>query len=203
MAWNIDATMIELCSCKAMCPCWLGPDTEPDHGWCGGALLFEIDKGAVDGVDVSGCRAALAADWPGNFFGGNGTARLYLDSAASQAQRTALEAVLSGKKGGMFGNVLGHVVTHWLPSKTAAITIDRNGAISARVEGVSETKVTPYQDQTGRTVMVEGTAAQCAFQSPSMELASSKGSRWTDDGLPHAWEGDSGTIHRRMSWSGE
>lgn len=203
MAWNMDATMVELCSCKAMCPCWLGPDTVPDQGWCGGALLFDIEKGAVDGVDVSGCRAALAANWPGNFFGGNGTARLYLDSSASDAQRNALEAVLSGKKGGMFGAVLGQVVANWLPAKATGITIDRDEALSARVDGAGQVRLTPYKDPSGRTATVAGTLAQGAFQSPSMELASSKGSRWTDADFQHTWDGDSGTIHHKMSWSSE
>src|SRR5215475_6130833 len=91
MAWNMTANMIEFCSCKALCPCWLGPDTEPDQGWCSGALVFEIKQGAVDGLDVSGCKAALAAEWPGNFFGGRGTARLYIDAKASEKQRGVLE----------------------------------------------------------------------------------------------------------------
>jgi hypothetical protein len=31
MAWNIKGTMIEFCSCRVLCPCWLGPDTKPDQ----------------------------------------------------------------------------------------------------------------------------------------------------------------------------
>ena len=44
------------------------------------AFSFDIEKGQSDGVDLSGTRVALAADWPGNFFHGNGTGRLYLDA---------------------------------------------------------------------------------------------------------------------------
>ncbi len=202
MAWNIDATMVELCSCNAMCPCWLGPDTLPDQGWCGGAFLFDIEQGTVDGVDVSGCRAALAANWPGNFFAGNGTARIYLDSAASDAQRNALEAVLSGKKGSVFGAVFGQVIANWLPAKATAITIDRGEALSALVEGAGQARITPYKDASGRTATATGTLAQGALQSPSMEIASAKGSRWTDADFQHSWEGDSGTIHK-MHWASE
>ena len=57
----------------------------------------------------------------------------------------------------------------------------------------------PYKDQAGRTATVEGTAAQGAFQSASMELASSKGTRWSDPDL-RKWDGDSGTIHS-VNWS--
>jgi hypothetical protein len=46
---------------------------------------------------------------------------------------------------------------------------------------------------------VEGAAAQAAFQLASMDLASSKGSRWLDPKL-REWQGDSGTLHQ-FNWS--
>ncbi len=39
-----------------------------------------------------------------------------------------------------------------------------------------------------------------AFQLESMDLASSRGSRWSDPEL-RPWQGDSGTLHV-FSWSG-
>ena len=200
MAWQIDATMLEFCSCKALCPCWLGPESVPDEGWCAGALVIDIEKGAIDGVDVSGCRTALAVQWPGNFFGGNGTARLYLDDKASDAQRGALEAVLSGKKGGMFGAVIGPAVTSWLQSMKTPIDITRGEPLSVSVGGSGQVKLTPYKNMSGRATTVQSSAAQEAFQSQSMELASAKGTRWTDADF-RAWEGDSATMHK-VSWSG-
>jgi hypothetical protein len=47
--------------------------------------------------------------------------------------------------------------------------------------------------------MVQGAAAQAAFQSASMQVASSKGSRWSDPEL-RPWEGDSSTLHT-FTWS--
>jgi len=96
MAWHISGKSTELCSCKMMCPCWLGPEGEPDQEWCSAAFGFEIEKGQSDGVDLSGTRVALAADWPGNFFLGNGTGRLYLDARATKQQHAELEAIFSG-----------------------------------------------------------------------------------------------------------
>jgi hypothetical protein len=199
MAWNMTATLVEFCSCKALCPCWLGPDTQPDQGWCSGTLVYEIKQGTIDGVDVSGCKAAFTAEWPGNFFGGKGTARVYLDAKASEAQRRELEAVFSGKKGGLFEGLMGAVVSRWLPAKTAPIDIQRGESLSIRIGDFGKATLVPYKDQTGRTATVQGTAAQGAFQSASMELASSKGTRWSDPDL-RKWEGDSGTIHS-VRWS--
>ena len=200
MAWQMDATMVELCSCKALCPCWLGSETKPDEGWCAGALVVDIGKGVVDGVDVSGCRAALVARWPGNFFAGNGTARVYVDSRTNDAQRSALEAVFSGQKGGMFGAVLGPAVSQWLPAKSATIELTQGEPWSLSVGDVAKATLIPYKDFSGRPATVSGTAAQEAFQSKSMELASAKGSRWNDGDMP-AWEGDSCTKHT-VSWTG-
>jgi hypothetical protein len=200
MAWQMDATMVELCSCKALCPCWLGPDTTPDEGWCAGALVVDIGKGAVDGVDVSGCRAALIVRWPGNFFAGNGTGRVYVDSRTNDAQRSALEAVFSGQKGGMFGAVVGPAVSQWLPAKSATIELTQGEPWSLSVGDVAKATLTAYKDSSGRPATVSGTAAQEAFQSKSMELASAKGSRWNDADMP-AWEGDSCTKHT-VSWTG-
>jgi hypothetical protein len=161
--------------------------------------VFEIKQGAIDGLDVGGCKAVLAAEWPGNFFGGKGTARLYLDAKASGDQRRELEAVFSGKKGGLFEGLMGAIVSRWLPAKTAPIEIRRGETLSITVGEFGKATLAAFKDQTGRTATVQGTAAQGAFQSASMEVASSKGTRWSDPDL-RKWDGDSGTIHS-VNWS--
>src|SRR5690242_8780420 len=98
MAWQLSGRSIEFCNCKMLCPCWLGPEGEPDQGWCGGALGFDIQRGSSDGVDLSGTKVALATEFPGNFFAGKGTARLYIGDSATTEQRRELEAILLGKK---------------------------------------------------------------------------------------------------------
>ena len=55
-------------------------------------------------------------------------------------------------------------------------------------------------DGAGKTATVQGTAAQGAFQSTSMEIASAKGTRWTEPDV-RDWEGDSGTLHK-VHWAG-
>ncbi len=155
MAWQVSGDMYELCSCNILCPCWLGPEPKPDKGWCSGILGFDIHRGTVEGIDVGGRKVVLAAEWPGNFFGGNGTARLYIDSRASAD----------------------------------------HGNVSIRVGHVGQATLKPLRDEKGRPVSVQGTAAQAAFQSANMEVASGQGSRWTDPEL-RGWDGDSGTIHK-------
>jgi hypothetical protein len=190
--------MIEFCSCKVLCPCWLGP-AQPDQGWCSGAIVFDIQQGTADGVDLSGAKVAFAADWPGDFWAGNGTARLYLDAAANAAQRRELEAIFSGRQGGLLEPLFAAVITQWLPAQTAPIALQREATLTITVGNVGHVTVQPLQDQAGQPTTVQGAAAQAAFQSASMQLASSKGSRWSDPEL-RPWEGDSSTLHT-FNWS--
>jgi len=200
MAWQIAGKSTELCSCNLMCPCWLGPDTEPDRGWCAGAFGFDIEEGHSDGVDLGGTRVALAAHWPGNFFGGNGTARLYLDANASEQQRRELEAIFGGKKGGMFEAVFGGVISSWLPAQAARVDIAWGPKPSMTVAGVAEVQLAPLEDGAGNPTRVTGAAAQGALQIDGMQLASAKGSRWADPDM-QSWQADSGTLHS-FDWNG-
>lgn len=101
----------------------LGP-AEPDQGWCSGALTFVIQEGASDGIALGGRKVLWLIDLPKDFASGNGTVRIYIDDAADARQKQELEAIFTGKKGGP-GEVLGSLVTKWLPTQTATITIDR------------------------------------------------------------------------------
>jgi hypothetical protein len=190
---------MELCNCKMLCPCWLGPEGQPDQGWCGGAFAFDIQRGSSDGVNLSGTRAALGFEWPGNFFGGNGTARLYLGDNAKPEQRRELEAIFTGKKGGLLEGLWGAVVSNWLPTETTRIEMAWGDSPSLSVENFAQANLTPLKDQAGRPTRMEGSAAQAAFQIAGIDLASSEGSRWSDPKLRH-WQGDSGTLHH-FNWS--
>lgn len=192
MAWNMSGQAIELCNCNVLCRCWLGP-AKPDQGWCGGAFIFDVQTGTVDGVDLGGKKVAFAAQWAGDFWSGNGTARLYLDETASAPQRRELEAIFSGKKGGLFEPLMGGVITTWLPARTAKITVQHGDSPTATVGDVGRATLKPLKDQAGKPTRVQGAAAQAAFQIDGMHVASSKGSRWSDPDL-RAWEGDSGNV---------
>lgn len=197
MAWNASGQAIELCNCNVLCHCWLGP-AKPDQGWCGGAFIFDIQTGMADGVDLSGKKVAFAAQWPGDFWSGNGTARLYIDDGATARQRGELEAIFSGKKGGLLEPLMGGVISTWLPARTTKITIQHGESPSVTVGDVGRVTIKPLKDQAGKPTRIQGAAAQAAFQIDSMHVASSKGSRWSDPEL-RQWEGDSGNL-MSFSW---
>ena len=126
-----------------LCSCWLGPEGTPDQGWCGGALGFDVQRGNSDGIDLGGTKVAFTAEWPGNFFGGQGTARLYIGDSANAEQRRELEAIFSGKKGGLFEGLWGAVISNWLPTETTAIEIGWGESPLLRVGSFGQATLTP------------------------------------------------------------
>ena len=136
---------------------------------------------------------------PGNFFSGNGTARLYIGNNANAEQRRELEAIFTGRKGGLLQDLWGAVFSKWLPTETTDVKIGWGEKPVVSVGDVGQAQLTPLKDQAGRPTKVEGAAAQAAFQFPSVDLASSKGSHWADPNL-RQWNGDSGTLHQ-FNWS--
>lgn len=196
MSWNISGTYYGPCSCRVGCPCELG-EIEADQGWCSGVLVFDIRQGQVEGVNVGGSRAAMAVDWPGGMLGGNGVGRLYFDPSVNQQQRSALEAVLSGKKGGVF-EILSSLVTKALPAREAPISI-KSGAdetlftVGAYGEGV----VKPLKGATGEyTRLLHGAAA---FREDII-LAKGTGSRWNDPDMKR-WESAGAAEQADFDWS--
>jgi len=199
MAWQLSGQSMELCSCKMLCPCWFGPEGEPDEGWCSGAFAFDIQSGSSNGVDLGGTKAVLSFEWPGNFFNGNGRARLYIGDTANTEQRQELEAIFTGKNGGPLEPLWSAVVSSWLPTESTDIDMEWGESPSLHVGDVAEAKMIRLKDQAGQPTKMQGAPAQAAFQFATMDLASSKGSRWFDPNL-RKWNGDSGTLHQ-FSWS--
>ena len=59
-----DGTLLEACSCGGPCPCWAGED--PDGGTCNSFHAYHVDRGHINGVDVSDLSLAEVCQIPGN-----------------------------------------------------------------------------------------------------------------------------------------
>jgi hypothetical protein len=185
MAWQLSGQLIEACSCKALCPCYLGP-AEPDQGWCSGALAFSIQKGQSENVDLSGRAVVWLIDLPKDFASGNGTARLYVDDAANSQQRQELEAIFTGKKGGPWA-VLNSIVAKWLPTQSAAIKLSDGDSPVVSVGSVGQVKLQSIKDQVGRRTTVMNAASHSLMEISQVDLARSDGSRLADPQM-RAWD---------------
>ena len=59
----LTGTLLEACSCRTLCRCWIGED--PDGGACDSFLAYHIDKGEINGVDVTRTDLRASREDPG------------------------------------------------------------------------------------------------------------------------------------------
>lgn len=201
MAWNLSGELIETCSCNAHCPCWFGVQDLMimDQGWCDSTLLFRVDNGESNGVDLGGTVVVVAWDFPGpTLFDGKATARLHIGESASEAQRQELEAIFQGKKGGPM-EILGGLVETWLDTSYAKIEIDDDGdSLTAKVGDVGEVRSKVLKNEAGDPMTLSNAGFAVAFNFPDATFrVAPSASRWSDPEMPRPFETRSGA---RASW---
>jgi hypothetical protein len=113
MAWSVEGRYFENCSCDVVCPCTASLALGADNDYCRALLVFHVDKGDVDGVDVSDLTVAAIADTPKYMHEGNWKLGVVIDEAASDEQAEALGGVFSGALGGPMAG-LGPLVSEQL-----------------------------------------------------------------------------------------
>lgn len=202
MSWNLSGELIETCSCNAHCPCWFGVQElmKMDQGWCDNALLFRITGGESNGVELGGVNVVLGADFPGpTLFDADGTARLYIDERANDAQRAELEAIFHGKVGGPMA-ILGGLMSKWLPTIYCAIDIQDDGdELTAKVGDIGEVKSSVLKNEAGKAMTMQHAGFAGVFQFPDEKFrVAPSGSRWADPDLPRPFETRSGA---RAEWA--
>ena len=62
MAWSIEGRYFENCSCEVVCPCTASLALGADNDYCRFALVFHVDSGEVEGVDVSGVTVVAVGE---------------------------------------------------------------------------------------------------------------------------------------------
>jgi hypothetical protein len=154
MSYQLMGSILEVCECKVLCPCWIGED--PDNGVCRSALAYHYDKGSIDGVDVSGLTIAFAAFIPGNVLKGGWRVAMFIDERASDAQFEALVSVYRGERGGPIADLaqlIGEVVSVERASIEYTVA---EGKGRMKVGETIEADLEPYRGPTGEpTKLVE------------------------------------------------
>jgi hypothetical protein len=154
MAYNLEGRLLEVCTCKILCPCWVGED--PDFGTCDGVLAWHMDKGSIDGVDVAGRTFVILAHIPGNILKGNWRVRVYVDDGASDDQKNALLKVWTGQAGGPIAD-LAKLDGSVDAVEQVPITFDIQGANGTlKVGQAIGATLAPFQGATGKpTAMLD------------------------------------------------
>jgi len=165
MPYSLEGQLLEVCTCKVICPCWVGAD--PDGGSCDGVVFWHIQKGTISDVDVSGLTIGVLAHIPGNVLEGNWRAVLYVDDKASPEQKEALLEVWSGKAGGPVADLaqlVGEVVT----VKDATINVDVSKGKGHLIVGDEiEAHMEAFEGATGGTTTLVDTVFSTIPGSPA------------------------------------
>jgi hypothetical protein len=148
--WSFEADYFTACNCDWGCPCNF--NARPTEGRCIGWGVWQIRAGRYGATALDGARFALYYAFPGPIEQGQGTARTYIDSAASAEQRAALEAIGTGKaRGGIFELFATVLTSTWLPTLVVPIEFAfTDGAGRVRIGEVAEadSELLSYPDGT-------------------------------------------------------
>ena len=181
MAYKIEGKLLEVCSCNVLCPCWIGED--PDGGTCDSAMAWHIDKGEIEGVDVSGQTLAMSVHIPGNVLvPASWKAAVFVSDSATDEQHGAILKVFTGQLGGAiadFAALIGEVVS--VERVPITFTVDE-GKGRLAIGSVADAQLTPYSGATGNLT----TLGETAFSTiPGSPVYVAKADHFTRDGAPY------------------
>ena len=166
MAYQLEGRMLEVCTCNTVCPCFVGE--APDGGTCDVTVAWHMDKGTIEGVDVTGRTIAAIAHIPGKPLDGNWRAAVYIDDGASETQETALLDVFTGKLGGPIADVaklIGEVVG---VERVPITFIAQNGKGSLKIGDAADAEMEPYVTADGTIATLSNTLFSGAPGAPAL-----------------------------------
>jgi len=199
MAWNLEGTYFETCSCDFICPCNASLAHGATYDYCRVVLVFNITNGEVEGTDVSGLTVAAIADTPKVMTDGNWRLGVFIDDKASDEQMEKLLGVFSGQLGGPM-EALGPLIGENLGAERAPIEVREEGlrhsvkigdAIDFEIEDV-----VPFGVETGEPARLTG-----IFHPVASELTIAEAQRSSINAFGIQYEGKTGLSTANWSWA--
>lgn len=199
MAWKLEGTYFENCSCDVVCPCTASMSLGATHDRCNVTLVFHITGGEIEGVDVSGLTVAAVCDTPKVMTEGNWRLGVFIDANASDEQAEKLGAVFGGQLGGPMA-ALGPLVGENLGLERAPIEVREDGlrhgirigdAVDFEVEDV-----VPFGVESGEPARIVG-----VFHPVGSELTISRATHSRVNAFGISYEGKAGFSASRFAWA--
>ena len=190
MSWKVEGQYFENCSCDVPCPCTVSLDLGATRDRCNFFLVFQVESGDVDGVDVSGLTVIAVGDTPKVMSEGNWRLGVVIDDQASDEQAEKLAAVFSGQLGGPM-EALGPLVAEQLGVERAAVEVSHeNGTHRVRMgDGEVEVQeIVPFGKENGEPARLVGIFHPAG---DDFALAKATKSRASAFGIDVAFEGRS------------
>jgi hypothetical protein len=199
MAWNLQGTYFETCSCEVVCPCTASLALGADYDRCRVTLVFNVAQGDVEGTDVGGLTVAAIADTPKVMTDGNWRLGVFIDAAATDEQAEKLGAVFGGQLGGPM-EMLAPLVSESLGVERAVIEVREEGLRhSVKIGDVIDFEVedvVPFGVESGEPARLVG-----IFHPASSELTISRATRSRINAFGIEYEGKAGFSSSQFSWA--
>jgi hypothetical protein len=202
MAWHIEGRYFETCTCDVVCPCTASLALGADNDYCRVVLVFHVDSGEVEGVDVGGLTIAAVADTPKLMHEGNWRVGVLVDAAATEEQAGMLGAVFGGRLGGPMEALTGLIGEQLGVERVPLEFSSEDGRHSLKVGDagtVAIQDVVPFGVQTGEPVRLAGVFHPAASVLTIGKAA--EGSRLDAFGLSLETGGKAG-FSSSFAWSG-
>ncbi len=197
MAWKLEGTYFETCSCDVICPCTASLSLGATNDYCRVVLVFHVVDGDVEGTDVSNLTVALVADTPKVMSDGNWRVGVFLDDAASDEQAAQLGAVFGGQLGGPMA-ALAPLIGENLGVQRAPIEVREDGlrhAVKIGDEVDFEVEdVVPVGVEDGQPARLVG-----IFHPAGRELTIARATRSRIDAFGVSYEGRAAFSNARFS----
>ena len=183
MGYQLEGKLLEVCDCNVLCPCWIGEN--PDNGTCDAVLAYHIEKGTIDGTDVSGLTLSLAAHVPVNVLAGNWRIAVFVDDKASPKQQEAILNAWTGKLGGPLAD-LSKLVGEVAAVERVPITFNvEEGKGRLRIGTAAEATMSPYIGPSGKVTTLNESVFSTIPGSPAYVSKASEYRRQSSKyGLP-------------------
>jgi hypothetical protein len=199
MAWQLQGSYAETCSCEMICPCNASFDHGASYDYCRVVLVFKLESGEIEGTDVGGLTVALIADTPKVMTEGNWKVGLFIDGTASDEQAEKLGGVFSGQMGGpmaglvpLIGEVLG---VERVPIEVSDDGVRHSVRIGDSVDFEIE-DIVPFGVETGEPVRFQG-----MFHPAGSNLTIAEARRSAIDAFGISFEGKTGLSTSQFAWA--
>ena len=139
--WQAEGLLFENCNCQLVCPAHISFRQRCTHERCVGNWAVHFSTGRFGAVPLDGLNAIVLWDSPQVMMSGGWRALFLVDETADQAQREAVERILSGDAGGPWAVIARFIETR-LPTRYVPIEYADEGRTKRMtVEGMLRTEV--------------------------------------------------------------
>jgi len=198
MAWKVEGTYFETCSCEVVCPCTASLALGADYDRCYVTLVFNVADGEIEGTDVSGLVVVAIADSPKVMTDGDWRLGVFIDANASDDQAEKLGAVFGGQLGGPMEGLL-PLVGENLGVERVPIEVREEGLThSVRIGDAVDFEienVVPFGVESGEPGRLVG-----IFHPAGSELTIARATRSSIDAFGIQYEGKS-AFSTAFSWA--